>query len=198
MTNEEDVKRVLTADREAKLYRSFHQAWDDVAKDRGRYPIWARTRATMMFERLAVRLQEHFAVDAGVHFTFANETVKIIFDDKLVARCKKADGNGLGHNIPTMANDLFCDQDMFVGFQPLAKIEIVYVLNAYSTAISRIVIQARDGDVRLWAYKINDAALPSAATVTPLPTPSTLALPDLSEIVRPRSKPAAKDETDKK
>jgi hypothetical protein len=198
MTNEEEVRLVITPAREAKLYRSFHQAWDDVQQDRSRYPIWARTRAGMVFERLAIRLQENFADDPGVYFAFASETVKIIFDNKLVARCKKADSQGLGHNIPTMANDLFCDQGSLPGFPAPDKIEIVYVLNAYSTAINRIVVQERDGDVRLWAYNIDDTALPSAAPVVPFPTPPVLPPPDLSEIVQPRSKPAAKDETDKK
>jgi hypothetical protein len=198
MTSEDDVRDIVPPEREARLYRSFDQAWDDVQKDRHKYPIWARTRAGMVFERLAIRLQENFADDPGVRFVFATETVKIVFDEKLLVRCKKADSQGLGHNIPTQANDLFCDQGSLPGIAPLDKIEVVYVLNAYGTEIKRIVVQARDGDVRLWSYEIDDTALPAAATIAPFPTPPVLPPPDLSEIVQPRSKPAAKDETDKK
>jgi hypothetical protein len=180
-----------------KLYRSFDQAWADVQQDRHRYPIWARTRAGMMFERLAIRLQENFAGDPGVRFVFATETVKVIFDEKLMIRCKKADGQGLGHNIPTGANDMFCEQGAFPGFEPLEKVEVVYVLNAYSTAIKRIMVQARDGDVRLWAYEIDDTALPAAAPIAPFPTPSAPS-PDISMLVQPRTQPVSKDETDKK
>lgn len=192
----DEAREILTPLREAKLYRSFHQAWDDVQADISRYPRWPRTRAGMVFERLAVRLQENFKDDAGVYFAFAHETVKLTFDNKLLVRCKKADGQGLGHNIPTFANDLFCDQEPFLGFEPMGKIEVVYVLNAYGTAIKRIVVQARDGDVRLWSYDIDDAAMPS--TVAPFPAPTTPPPADVSDLVKPRAKPAAKDETDKK
>jgi hypothetical protein len=151
----------------------------------------------MVFERLAVRLQENFADDPGVRFVFADETVKIIFDDRLVVRCKKANSQGLGQNIQTYANDLFCEQGS-LDFGPFDKVEVVYVLDDYATSIKRIMVQARDGNVRLWAYQIDDSAIPAAAHVTPFPTPPAPPSPDLSELVQPRAKPAAKDESGKK
>jgi hypothetical protein len=200
MTTEDDTRGVITASREAKLFRAFDEAWKDVRKDLSRYSIWARTRANMMFERLAVRLQEAFIDEpAAVRFEFANETVKITFDDKIVARVKKADDRGLGHNVQTETNDLFCDQaDTFPGFEPLDKIEIVYVLNMYGTEIRRVMVQARDGDVKLWAYAINDSALGTAAPVHPLPPrPPAPIASDLESLVKPKAKPNVKDETDK-
>ena len=199
MSTEDDTRRVITPSREAKLSRAVKDAWEDVRKDLARYSIWARTRACMMFERLTVRLQETFFDDPGVRFEFANETVKITFDDKIVARVKKADGNGLGHNVQTETNDLFCGQaDMFPGFEPLDRIEIVYVLNMYGTEIKRIMVQARDGDVRLWAYKIDDTEIGTAAPVYPLPPrPPAPIASDLENLVQPKAKPILKDETDK-
>jgi hypothetical protein len=199
MTQEDNVRRVLAPIREAKLYRAFKQAWDDVRADRARYPIWPRTRANMVFERLAIRLQEQFSDDPNVRFEFAAETVKITFDDDIVARVKKADNRGLGHNVETIANSLFTDQTQYVleGFEPLDKIEIVYVLNMYSTEIERVVVQARDGDVRLWAYEIEDAIpLAPTAPISPLPTPPAPPA-DADDLVRPRTTPISKDETDK-
>jgi hypothetical protein len=197
MTSEDDTRRVITPSREAKLFRAVNEAWEDVRKDLSRYSIWARTRACMMFERLAVRLQEAFIGDPGVRFEFANESVKIAFDDKIVARVKKADGRGLGHNVQTEINDLFCDQaDMFPGFEPLDKIEIVYVLNIYGTEIKRIMVQARDGEVRLWAYRIDDTALGTTALIEPLPT-RPMAPSTADDLVQPRAKPIVKDESDK-
>jgi hypothetical protein len=196
MSTEDDARGVITPPREVKLYRAFTEAWGDVRKDLARYSIWPRTRANMMFERLAVRLQEVFIDDPDVRFEFANETVKIAFDDKIVARVKKADSRGLGHNVQTQTNDLFCGQvDMFPGFEPLDKIEIVYVLNMYGTEIKRIMVQARDGDVRLWAYKIDGTALGTAAPVEPLPPRPTP--PTGDDLVQPRAKLIVKDESDK-
>jgi hypothetical protein len=195
MTEEDDVRAILGGLREAKLYRAICTAWQDLQQDRPRYSIWPRTRANMMFERIAVRLQELFADDAGVHFVFADETIKIIFDDRLIVRCKKADDAGLGHNIPTMANDLFCTQASFL--RPLGKIEVVYFIDEYATKIDEVVVQARDGDTRLWSYPIDDMAFAVSAPVISLPTPTAPAIAsDAENLVHPRSKPIAKEESD--
>jgi hypothetical protein len=80
VANEDDVRRIIGTNREAKLWRAFHTAWDDVAGDISRYNRWPRSRANMVFERLAVRLLEEFADDPRVRFSFGDETVKIIFN----------------------------------------------------------------------------------------------------------------------
>jgi hypothetical protein len=196
MTEEADVRAILDGLREAKLFRAIHAAWEDVRRDRPRYSIWPRTRANMLFERMAVRLQEQFADDLGGRFIFADETVKIVFDQMLIVRCKKADKNGLGHNIPTMTNDLFCDQGSFLA--SFGKVEVVYFVDEYATEIREIVVQSRDGDTRLWSYPIDDTALASTIPVVSLPTISTPSIAaDVENMVQPRSKPAVKDEKDK-
>jgi hypothetical protein len=196
MSEEDDVRAILTPLREAKIYRAHHLAWADFLQDQARYPRWPRTRANMIFERLAIRLQEQFIDDPGMHFVFANETVKIVADQKLLARCKKANHRGLGQNVPTHENDLFCDQ----GFAPFGdKVEIVYFVNDIGTKISKIIVQARDGDTRLWAYEIDDTALATTAPIAPIPLPpAPPSPPDLSDLVRPRTQPVSKDEEDKK
>lgn len=199
MSDEEDVRRILTPIRAARIFRAFRQAWADFIQDRAKYSRWARTRANMIFERLADRLQEQFIDDPGIHFVFHNETVKIIADQKLMARCKKANDRGLGSNISTHANDLFCDQATMAFAAPFDKVEIVYKVNSLGTEISKVFVQARDGDTRLWAYEIDDAALVAAAPVTPiLPVVAPPTAPDASDLVQPRTKPVVKDEEDKK
>jgi hypothetical protein len=196
MTTEDDVRAILDGVRQAKLYRAIHAAWEDVQPDRPKYPYWPRTRANMHFERMAARLQEQFADDPGVKFVFANETVKIIFDQKLMARCKKADNRGLGHNVPTFTNDLFCAQSSFLA--PLGQVEVVYFLDDYATEIREIVVQARDGDARLWFFPIDDTALAPTVPVVPLPTsPAPATTADVESMVQPRSKPIAEDENNK-
>jgi hypothetical protein len=183
VAKEDDTRRTLTPDREGKLYRSFHLAWADVMPDVTKYGIWPRTRANMMFERLAVRLQEEFVDDAGVEFCFADETVKIIFDDLIV------------HAVLS-----FCeaDEDLF-GFTGLQKIEIVYNVNATGTGIRGIMVQARDGDIKLWGYRLGEAGEPfGAVPVTPFPQPPTPPPLLPNSLVQPRSYPVVKKETDEK
>jgi len=90
---EVEVRGVLHPDREAKIERAFMRAWQDWLDDpqRAMYSRWPRTRANMLFERIADRLQEEFADDPGVQFHFQDETIKVAFHDKVLARFKKAD-----------------------------------------------------------------------------------------------------------
>jgi hypothetical protein len=201
---EDDVRRIIGPDREAKLCRAFDKAWEDVGADISKYALWPRTRANMVFERLAVRLQQEFADDVRAAFCFHDETVKIVLDDTVLLRCKKANGQGFGQNIPTQANLAFCEgQIELPGLEGFQKIEIVYGVNQFGTEMDGIVVQARDGEMRLWAYPIpSSAAGAGAGTVVPLPLspappPPSGPTPDVSDLVQPRKTPAAAEETDK-
>ena len=200
----DDVRRIIGPDREERLSRAFHKAWEDVAADIHKYPRWPRTRANMIFERLAIRLQEEFIDDFGVSFYFHDETVKMVLDDTILARCKKADEQGLGHNIDTQANIAFIEAQLELpGLEELQKMEIVYGVNQFGTEMDGIAVQARDGDMRLWAYPIpSGAAGSSTATIIPLPLPpspppSSAPATDASDLVQPRKTPAGDEETDK-
>jgi hypothetical protein len=203
VAKEGDVRRILGGGREAKIWRGVDRAWKDVSADIGRYSIWPRSRAIMMFERLAVRFQEEFIGEhPAVRFHFHDETVKMIFDELVLARCKKANDRGLGQNIETQANMSFCEaQDDLFGFEGYQKIEIVYALNQTATAIRSVIVQARDGGMRLWAYPIErPAAAGEVGTVTPTPLPLPPALApssEASDLVQPRKKPDGKEEADK-
>jgi hypothetical protein len=160
----------------------------------------------MVFERLAIRLQEEFADDLEVSFHFHDETVKIGLVDTIIARCKKTDEQGLGHNIDTQANMAFVEAQLeFPGLESLQKIEIVYGVNAFGTEIDGIAVQSRDGNMRLWSYPIpSSAAAGGAGTIIPLPLPpppppsADPSAGDVSDLVKPREKPAAEEEPDKK
>jgi hypothetical protein len=200
----DEVRRIIGPEREDKLCRAFRKAWEDVAADIHKYPRWARTRANMVFERLAIRLQEEFADDLEVSFHFHDETVKMVLEDTILARCKKADEQGLGHNIATQANMAFVEAQLeFPGLESLQKIEIVYGVGALGE-IDGIAVQSRDGDMRLWSYPIpSSAAAGGAGTIVPLPLPpppppSAGPADDASDLVKPREKPAAEEEPDKK
>src|SRR5260221_14199932 len=106
---EKDVRGVLSAEREAKIKRALICAWQDWFEDsqRGMYSRWPRTRADMVFERIAARLQEELADDPNVRFHFQDETIKAVFDDQVVVRFNKADEDGFGHNISPQATIAF-------------------------------------------------------------------------------------------
>jgi hypothetical protein len=191
---EEDVRGVLGPEREEKIERALARAWEDWFEDprRSMYSRWPRTRANMVFERIAARLQEEFADDPQVQFHFQDETIKVVFDDSVLVRFKKADEDGFGCNITTQATIAFCEaQADLPGLPGLQKVEILYHLNDLQTYVSGITVQARDGDMRLWAYSL-DA---SGAAQAPLPFPAPPPRPpyDASDLVRPRP-PSSADE----
>ncbi len=88
------------------------------------------------------------------------------------------------------------------GLVGLQKIEIVYGVNFIGTAIDGIAVQARDGQMRLWAYPIpSETAGGDAGTIVQLPLPPAPSAPsvpstDASDLVQPRKKPAVEEETD--
>lgn len=195
---EREVRGVVSPAREVKIAKAIALAWNDWYEDpkqRAQYGRWGRTRANMVFERMAARLQEVFADDLRVRFYFQDETIKVVFDDRLLVRFKKADEDGFGRNIPTQAAIAFCEpQADLPGLPGLQKVEVLYHLNDLETYIAGITVQARDGDMRLWAYSL-DA---SGAAQPPLPLPAPPPRPpyDASDLVRPR-KPGSKADEDK-
>jgi len=194
---ETEVREVLHPAREAKIERAIMHAWQDWQDNptRGMYGRWPRTRANMVFERIADRLQEEFMDDPNVQFHFQDETIKVAFDDRVLARFKKADENGFGINIPTQAVITFCEaQADLPGLPGLQKIEILYHLDDLQTHIAGITVQARDGDMRLWAYSLG--VLDSAQQPLPfLPAPQTPSY-DVSDLVYPKA-PSRADEDSK-
>jgi hypothetical protein len=185
-----EAKTIISSEREAGIVSAFTAAWNDWENcpDRGNYSRWARTRANMIFERLAARLQEAFTNDPGVRFHFKSETIKIVFDNSIVARVKKANSDGLGENIVTGAVTQFVQaQPDLDGLGGLKKIEIVYVLNKFQTSIRDIVAQARDGGMQIWRWTLGKGAegaeiIPFALPPAPQPRGGVAA----DEVVNPK------------
>jgi hypothetical protein len=123
----------------------------------------------------------------------------MIIEDFLLVRCKKADNQGLGHNVETQQNMSFLHStDDLFGFAGYRKVEIVYVLNDFGTAIRNILVQARDGDRKIWCFPLErPAAEQQPAPVVPIPpTPPVSPTLDASDLVHPRVRPVRKEETD--
>jgi hypothetical protein len=197
----DEARAIISPKREEKIVWAFSSAWSDWegCPDRTRYSRWPRTRANMVFERLAERLQEALGDDDGVKFHFQDETIKVVFDDQIVARVKKANGLGLGQNIQTAAVTRFVEaQSDIDGFGAHKKIEIVYFLNLLQTAISSVVAQARDGEMQIWVWTLGKGA--EGAEIVPFPLPDPPRRPALDvadEIVRARpTKPGETAEGD--
>jgi len=203
---EGEVRRILGVTRSdgrtraQQIVRAVLAAWRDWMEcpDRGKYSRWARTRACMVFERLADRLPENLGGDEGVQFIFDDETIRICFDDELLVRCKKANELGFGQNNATQACLQFCECDLELpGLPGLQKVEILYSVNATGTAIESIVVQARDGDMRLWAYplSLSDEGSGTSDNLTPFPTqPPPSYTPD--DFVNPRPRHERELESD--
>ncbi len=183
----ENVREVLRPEREAKIHRAFMKAWDDweSMESKALFSRFPRTRANVLHERLVDRMQEAFNDDAGAHAFFKDETMKMVFDDRLVVRTKKADKSGLGSNIATQAVFDYCEpQADLPGFPDHQKVEILYSLNKLQTGISGIAVVARDGDKKMWEYSVNGAE--GGAVVVPLPPAFLLPGSSAADLVIPR------------
>jgi hypothetical protein len=157
---EEEVVRSVLAPYETRLFQAFHGAWDDwkALELGGRLLFPARSRACIVHDFIVQRASTAFSGDPAVRVILRDETAKFVFVDQVLLRFKKADDSGLGSNIETQAILNFVEQQQELpGIPNVHKVEAVYILNKLSTQIERVVMVARDGDVRLWDYVIAPA-----------------------------------------
>ena len=183
---EEDVRSILTLERERKIERAYAKAWSDWWDNENRLQLsrWPRTRATNFFEYLANGLLPEFPDGSGARFQFKDETFFMVLDERLVIRFKKADKKGMGSNITTQSFMEFCDpQQGLPGMPGVQKVEIVYTLNVTETALSEIIVVARNGDEKMWSYGLNSSQ--GGAQVLTMPQPKTPLTP-LDDLVKER------------
>lgn len=137
-----------------------------------------------------------FDGNPDVHIIHHDETAKFLFKNKVLVRLKKGDTNFLGTNIATQAVLAFTDPQLTIpGLPDVQKVDVTYVLNDLETAIDRVAVTARDNDVRLWSYDIEDHR---GAPLLPLPR--TTAPVEGGNVVRlrPRSDPQVQSGRDDK
>lgn len=166
---ETDVKNVLL-DFEETILDVVHGAWGDWLASPHRAQIrFRRTRANLVHDFMVHRAVAGFDAHPDVHVVYQDETAKFLFKRKVLVRLKKGDTNHLGSNIETQAVLAFTDPQLTIpGLPDVQKVDIVYVLNDLQTEIDRIAVTARDNDVRLWSYDIEDRRV---APVLPLVQP---------------------------
>lgn len=165
---DEDIVRSVLAPYETKLFQAMHGAWEDwkALGLAGRLLFLGRSRACLVHDFIVQRAIAAFTGDAAVRTIRRDETAKFVFAGQVALRFKKADDNGLGSNIKTEATLDFVEQQQELpGIPNVHKIEVVYILNRLQTQIERVVVVARDGDVRLWNYVIAPA---TTAEIVPL------------------------------
>ena len=91
--------RELLDELEEEVLEFMHGAFDDW-KATGVQVRFPRTRAVLTHEFIVRRAMAKWFGRADVHFVERDETVKFLVRQRLLIRFKKANGNGLGSNIP--------------------------------------------------------------------------------------------------
>jgi len=167
---EPQVREVL-GEHESTILDIVRAAWDDWLASPHRSQIrYRRTRANLMHDFMVRRAITAFDGNRDVHIIHQDETAKFLFGQQVLVRLKKGDGNFLGSNIETQAVLAFTDPQLTIsGLPDVQKVDVIYVLNDLETTIARVAVTARDNDVRLWSYDIEDRR---GATLLPLPRPA--------------------------
>jgi hypothetical protein len=181
---------------EAQILGAVRRAWsDDWMKSPHRAQIrYPRTRANLMYDFMVHRAIAAFDGNRDVHVIHQDETAKFLFRQKVLVRLKKGDENFLGSNIGTQAVLAFTDpQASIPGLPDVQKVDVVYILNDLKTAVDRVVVTARDNDIRVWSYDLDDGKVP---VILPLPVPSVP--PEGDKIVRLRSRAALQSQGSEK
>ena len=162
-----DIQQAL-AKWESALLDIVHGAWADWLslpnRSRLRFP---RTRANIVYDLMVDRAIAAFNEEAEVRAIVKDETAKFLFGQRILVRFKKGDGNGLGSNIETQAVLAFTDPQLLIpGLPDVQKVDVVYNLNDLQTMIERVAVSARDNNIRLWSYDIEDRRGAPSSAVT--------------------------------
>jgi len=151
--------------------------------------FYARDRSGFIFSLIARHALTEFDGDSDVHVIREPQTVKFVFQDRVLARFKKGNANGVGSNIETQAVLNYIDpQGSFAGLPDVHRVEIVYQLNILGTGYAEVAVVARNHRTRVWAYPLTGRP---TADIVPLPTrvPPILTPPVVTAKPRADEKP---------
>lgn len=167
----EDVRPVLQSFemRLRNIVEASWQEWIEVV-NRGRFS--SRTRASMVFDFIRRRAIAEFAGDQQVKTIEKGQTVQFLFNDSVLLRIKKANGAGLGSNIPTQAVLEFVDPQLTIRnlLPEIFKVEVCYHVGRLGTRLEQIAVTARQRDKLLWSYPLEKQ---QSADILPLPSASS-------------------------
>jgi len=127
-----------------------------------------RTRANFIWEAIAERATAAFEGDPRIHIRRRNESLLFVLDGSLAFRFKKSDQSGLTSNVPTQAVLAFHDPERELpGMPSVDRVDVVYVLNKLQTAITDVLIVARENENVSWTFSAIERD-----NVVPMPLPS--------------------------
>lgn len=178
--SEDETRAIINEDREERLSACIDRAWKRLMEnpDRAAFNL-KRTVATVMHNFMMNELRIEFGCEKGVHLIEEHETIRIMWDQKLLTRVKKMDKRGftVAHESQALLGFIFPDVPKAVAPLPWAEEELLedlpcvdvgYVLNDLGTRITQKIIAARDGDAVDWSYSFGDA-MPMPDAVIPPP-----------------------------
>jgi hypothetical protein len=130
---------------------------------------FARTRANVVWEQIVGRAHSEFFEDPRIRITRKSESCLFLLDEAVLFRFKKGDPAGSTANVPTQAQWDFHDPEQDLpGLPEIARVDVVYVLNALETAIADVVIVGRNRQKVEWMFSLLEGNEPLALPVTPI------------------------------
>jgi hypothetical protein len=180
---------------EGRIRSVIDLAWSDYLSIPVRHKfLYARTRANSVFDLIAGNILSEFDGDKNVRVLQKDESIKLLVDDVLLVRVKKANESGLGSNVPTQSVMAFVSQEPEIpGLLPdIYKVEICYFEDLTGAEIASVKVTARDNNKLLWSYEI-ERSVGSSAEIVPFPNGT---VDDTPPEISPRK--IEQDQTDSK
>ncbi|MBE0577831.1 hypothetical protein [Devosia sp.] len=167
--DEDEVKEILKPF-EGKLMEAHLNAFARwIASPERATNRFQRTMSTMMYDFIVQEVGVVLDDLPGVHRIDRAESVKYLFDDRVLVRFKRGNKDGLGRNIETKAEYEFIDpRECFMGLPEIWKVEALWYPNKLATKLDKVKIVARDINAKIWSYEIG-AEADTALLPTPLP-----------------------------
>lgn len=134
------------------------QAWDRLVSNSA-WPtlVFQRTASSMMHDFIVQEAAATLDGLPGMRRITHDKSVRYLVEDRVLFRFKRGTQGGLGSNIDTPTNDDFIDAEVdLLGIPQIWKVELLWYSNRLRTKLDRVEVSARDGNRRLWAYRLGN------------------------------------------
>jgi hypothetical protein len=149
---------MLEKSRGARLYRAVQAAWEEANEAYPERSRWQRksTFRGIMWETATRKIGEISFDDSDFRVIRHRDTASFIVEDSVLLRFKHGDIELTTRNYPTTEASDFHRHDVdLYGFVGLQRVELVYVLNEFETALVWVGIAAHSEGKFLWKLELS-------------------------------------------
>lgn len=174
MLSETDAKEILSPYHQeiADIVLSAWNKWL-IAKKFLAPNAYPRDRASTVYSFFKEEAVDRFCGNPNVSILLGDQNFRLLFEDRIVIRFKKVDGNYNSRNIPTQMSLQFDRQETIPGLPERTNLKVGYRLDSSETQIEEVVVIYPTSENSLaWCYGVDSSQESSLLEIPLTPSPA--------------------------